>query len=177
MPPGRTFQKSLDATGIHAALRTGDGQWKGLHVELLLDEWLVPVCHPDLLQKLGPVSNHADLARYPLLRSTTEPWTDWPSGDAQTGWPDSGLGLDDSTAIVRLAATGVGLALARWSLVADEVSRGHLAVASRHIARFARKNYFVCPPKLRHLKKVVAFRDWIFGQAGNFPAPPGATIR
>ena len=31
----------------------GDGNWPGLHSEKLLDEWLVVVCHPALLAKLG----------------------------------------------------------------------------------------------------------------------------
>jgi LysR family transcriptional regulator, glycine cleavage system transcriptional activator len=165
------------ATGIHAAIRFGAGGWPGVHAEKLLDEWLVPVCRPELLEKLGPVESHADLSRYRLLHSTTEPWTIWLSGLVEERWPDSGLGFDDSATIVRLAAAGAGLALARWSLIAEEVRTGELAIASRRITPFGRRYYFVCSPKARGLKKLEAFRAWLLAQAALFAAPPSAAGR
>ena len=163
-------------TGIHAAIRFGAGSWPGVHAEKLLDEWLVPVCRPDLLAKLGPVETHADLSRYRLLHSTTEPWTIWLSGLPQERWPDTGLGFDDSATIVRLAAAGGGLALARWSLIAEEVRSRALAIASPHITPFASRYYFVCSPKARGLKKVEIFRVWLHEQAAQFPAPPSSPV-
>ncbi len=160
------------ATGIHAAIRFGAGGWQGVQAEKLLDEWLVPVCRPDLLEKHGPVQSHADLSRYRLLHSTTEPWTVWLSGLQDERWPDTGLGFDDSAAVVRLAAAGAGLALARWSLISEEVRSGALAIASTRITPFWRHYYFVCSPKVRGLKKVEAFRAWLFEQAALFAAPP-----
>jgi len=165
------------ATGIHAAVRFGAGDWPGIYTEKLLDEWLVPVCRPDLLEKLGPVETHADLPRYRLLHSTTEPWTIWLSGLPNARWPDTGLGFDDSAAIVRLAAAGAGLALARWSLISEEVRSGTLAIASRRITPFGRRYYFVCSPKARGLKKLEAFRTWLFEQAAQFAAPPALDER
>ncbi len=159
------------ATGFHAAIRFGSGDWPALHAEKLMDEWLVPVCRPDLLDKNGPVNDQGDLSRYRLLHCTTEPWTAWLTGDVGVGWPQTGLGADNSAAIVHLAASGAGLALARWSLIGDELKRGHLTVASRRVTPFPRRYYFVCLPKVRHLKKVAAFRDWAFAQAAEFPQP------
>lgn len=162
------------ATGIHAAVRFGAGGWPGIHAEQLLEEWLVPVCRPDLLEKLGPVEGHADLTRHRLLHSTTEPWTIWLSGVPQERWPEAGLGFDDSATIVRLAVGGAGLALARWSLIAEEVRSGNLAIASSRITPFGRRYYFVCSPKARGLKKVETFRAWLHEQAAQFPAPPSS---
>ena len=164
------------ATGIHAAVRFGAGGWPGVHAEKLLDEWLVPVCRPDLLEKHGPVESHEDLSRYRLLHSTTEPWTIWLSGLPDERWPETGLGFDDSATIVRLAVAGGGLALARWSLISEEVRSGALAIASRRITPFGRRYYFVCSPKARALKKLEAFRAWVFEQASQF-APPPATAK
>jgi len=165
------------ATGIHAAVRFGSGDWPGVHTEKLLDEWLVPVCRPDLLEKLGPVESHGDLSRYRLLHSASEPWTIWLSGMPQERWPESGLGFDDSAAIVRLAAAGGGLALARWSLIAEELRGGALAIASPRITPFGNRYYFVCSPQARGLKKVETFRDWLHEQAAQFAAPPSAATR
>jgi LysR family transcriptional regulator, glycine cleavage system transcriptional activator len=163
----------FNKTGVHAAIRLGKGNWPALHVEKLLDEWIVPVCRPDLLQKWGPINSADDLTRYRLLHSTTEPWIAWRSGCFSPGsWPETGLGVDDSAAIVQLAVSGAGLALARWSLIGDEVRRGQLAVASRTVTRYELSYYFVCLPRVRGLRKVVAFRDWIFAQAAGFPVPP-----
>jgi LysR family transcriptional regulator, glycine cleavage system transcriptional activator len=162
----------FNTTGITASVRFGDGNWPALHAEKVLDEWLVPVCRPDLLKKFGPVNGHEDLTRYHLLHSTTEPWSNWLSGLPANCWPETGMGFDDSAAVVRLAASGKGLALARWSLIADELGRGELALASKRITSFARRYYFVCSPKMRGLKKVAAFRDWLINQAASFPVPP-----
>ena len=158
-------------SGVHAAVRFGGGQWKGLHSEKLLDEWLVPVCTPALLARLGPVDNMDDLRRYRLLHSSTEPWSVWLTGLPADSWPHSGIGFDDSTAIVRSAEAGAGLALARWSLVAREVHAGTLSIASPHRTPYGRNYYFVCPPRALTLKKVAAFREWLHVQAATQPPP------
>jgi len=63
--------------GIDAGIRFGAGTWPRLHAQKLLDEWLVPVCTPMLLQQHGPITEARDLKRYKLLHSPYEPWTAW----------------------------------------------------------------------------------------------------
>ena len=163
-------------TGFHAGIRFGAGTWPHLHVEKLLDEWLVPVCRPALLKKHGPVMNADDLKRYRLMHSTSEPWSTWLFNDAALErWPSSGIAFDDSVAIIRATEAGQGLALARWSLVADDVLDGRLAVASPRTLKFFRSYYFVCPPAHAKLDKVEAFRRWVQDEARHFAAPPGVT--
>lgn len=158
---------------MHAAIRLGGGSWPGLYSEKIMDEWLVPVCQPALLAKLGPVSDHTDLKRYRLLHSFTEPWSNWLL-DSPDGGLASRIGTDDSAAIVHAAETGGGLALARWSLVADEIRRGRLAVASKKVIPHVRAYYFVCPPKHRSLPKVAAFHSWLRAEAAGHLPPDGA---
>jgi LysR family glycine cleavage system transcriptional activator len=166
-----SLMADFSTSGIHAAVRVGTGNWPGLHSELLLNEWLVPVCRPDLLRKFGPVDSPEDLKRYPLIHSTTEPWNSWLSGLPANYWPDSGLGLDDSAALVRVATEGAGLALARWSLIGEELRSGQLVVASKKITPWARRYYFVCLPAMTQVKKICALRDWLMEQAASFPTP------
>ena len=157
---------------VHAAIRLGGGAWPGLHCEKIMDEWLVPVCHPALLAKHGPVNDHAGLKRYRLLHSFTEPWSNWLLDLPDGGLP-SRFGTDDSAAIVHAAETGGGLALARWSLVADEIRRGRLAVASNKVIPYVRAYYFVCPPKHLSLPKVAAFYGWLRAEAAGHRPPSG----
>jgi len=159
-------------TGIHAGIRFGTGEWPGLHIEKLIDEWLVPVCKPSLLKKHGMVTGAEDLKRYRLMHSTSEPWSTWLFNDNDVErWPASGAAFDDSVAVIRATAAGQGLALARWSLVAEEVHEGRLAIASPRALKFFRSYYFICPPALLRLDKVDAFRRWIVELARQFPAP------
>jgi LysR family glycine cleavage system transcriptional activator len=159
---------------VQIAIRFGTGQWPGLHAEKLLDEWLVPVCSPKLLAKHGPVATMADLKKYRLLHSTSEPWKAWsekPTLDIE--WAPSGASFDDSVALIRAAEAGQGLVLSRWSLVEREIESGRLAVASKKIVPTDRAYYFVCPPACLKLEKVQSFRAWMIKQAKEAPRPKG----
>jgi LysR family glycine cleavage system transcriptional activator len=160
-------------TGFHAGVRFGDGRWPHLHAEQLFSEWLVPVCTPALLGRHGLVTDAADLSRYTLLHGTGEPWTAWlldKGGGAV--WPTGGVAFDDSAIIVRAAEAGHGLALSRWTLVAEEVRRGRLALASRRYVPSDRGYYFVCPPAHLTLDKVTMFASWLRAEAAGFGPPP-----
>jgi LysR family transcriptional regulator, glycine cleavage system transcriptional activator len=156
---------------IHAAIRLGAGPWAGVYSEKFMDEWLVPVCRPALLANLGPVNGHSDLKRYRLLHSSSEPWSLWLL-DAPHNDVTSRISIDDSTAIVRAAEAGGGLALARWSLVADEIRSGRLALAGRQAAQYPLAYHFVCPAKHKEMPKVAAFHGWLRSEAAKH-RPPG----
>jgi LysR family transcriptional regulator, glycine cleavage system transcriptional activator len=159
-------------TGMDAGIRFGGGSWPRLHSEKLIDEWLVPVCTPALLKRHGAIGEARDLARYKLLHSTSEPWTAWLlEGGPDEVWPSSGAAFDDVVTIVRAAETGQGLALSRWSLVADVVALGRLAVAGRAV-RSKHAYHFVCPPAHLALEKVARLREWLTGEGARFCAPP-----
>jgi LysR family transcriptional regulator, glycine cleavage system transcriptional activator len=157
---------------VQIAIRFGVGRWPGLHAQKILDDWLVPVGLKRLVERNGPVATQEDLARYPLLHSQTETWDEWVDGTARVAWNGSGPGFDDSTIVVRAALAGQGLALSRWSLVANEVADGSLVIASRKIVKTAGAYYFVCPESYLVLDKVRLFRDWLLEQGRHSPAPP-----
>lgn len=160
------------------AIRHGPGpHWPGVQAEKLLDEWLVPVCTPALLREHGPVDDARNLKRYALLHSSSEPWSLWQTHastdgvDAADAPAPAPAQFDDSTVVVRSAARGHGLALARWSLVADEVRSGVLVLACRKPMVSNRLYWFVYPRRVRALPSVAAFKAWIFAEAARFPAP------
>jgi LysR family glycine cleavage system transcriptional activator len=156
---------------VDAAIRLGAGTWAGLFSEKLMEEWMVPVCHPSLLKKLGPVNEPMDLKRYRLLHSAAEPWSIWMLGVPHDE-PPPRLSVEDSAAVVRAAEAGGGLALARWSLVAADVRGGKLAVASRRVIPHNVTYYFVCPPKHQTLPKVAAFHAWLKAEAAEDSGGP-----
>jgi LysR family glycine cleavage system transcriptional activator len=156
---------------VDAAIRSGTGNWPGLYAEKLIEEWLVPVCHPSLLKKLGPVNEPMDLKRYRLLHSAAEPWSIWLLGVPHDDLSPR-LSVEDSAAIVRAAEAGAGLALARWSLAVADVRSGRLAVASKRIIPHAVTYWFVCPPKHRTVPKVAAFHAWLRGEAAQDAGGP-----
>jgi LysR family glycine cleavage system transcriptional activator len=159
-------------SGMDAGIRFGAGGGTGLHSQKLLDEWLVPVCTPALLKRHGPVAEAGDLKRHRLLHSPYEPWTAWLlEGNPNDVWPSSGAAFNDAVTIVRASQTGQGLALALWTLVADEVAMGRLAVAGRAV-RSIRDYHFVCPPAHLAYEKVAAFREWLAAECARFPSPP-----
>jgi LysR family glycine cleavage system transcriptional activator len=125
-----------------------------------------------MLARHGPVAEADDLARYKLIHSPYEPWTAWLLQGTEDMWPSSGVTFDDGVAIVRAALAGQGLVLALWSLVADEVTMGRLAVAGRAV-RSIRDYYFICPPSHLAFEKVAAFRKWLIAECARFPLPPG----
>ena len=167
----------LRQSRLQAAIRMGRGHWPGLHAEKLLDEWLVLVCAPALLARLGPVRTTADLRPYRLVHSTSEPWSSWLlEHDDQRDLARTAL-YDDSVTVIRAAEAGHGLALARWSLVESELRLGRLALASERVVQSELAYYFACLPEYLNVEKVRVLRLWLIEQARTFAPPPGARPR
>jgi LysR family glycine cleavage system transcriptional activator len=158
---------------FHAAIRMSAGPVEGLHSELLLQEWFVLVCSPELYRRLGPVRNGADLKRYPLLRSSDEPWSLWRHPDAEREWKEQGTAFDDSVAVLLAAEQGQGLALTRWCLAAHDIRIGRLAQASPLAVRCPRDYYFVCPEGYLALPKLQRLLAWLREEAAAFTAAGG----
>jgi LysR family glycine cleavage system transcriptional activator len=162
---------------VQAAVRFGVGDWPQLHVEKVLDEWLVPVCSKTLLSKHGSIRTRDDLKRIPLLHSLSEPWNEWPDiTKASESWGSGGAAFDDSVTVVRAAEAGQGFALVRWSLAYEAIRDGRLVLASPRVVKAPRSYYFVCPPSYVSMEKVAAFRDWLFEQAAAAPLPNFTSI-
>jgi len=96
-------------------IRAGEGGLPGTRV--LLDDRVLPVAAPNLIERLKPLRTPADLAGAPLLRTPLEPWTPWLRA-AGLDWPepDAGPRLVDLGLTLEAAVSGQGVALAgpRW---------------------------------------------------------------
>lgn len=156
---------------MHVAIRMGLGRWSGLHVEKLLDEWVIPISSPALLAKHGPVPRGEDLQKFPLLGSTDEPWQAWMEKGEEANWLARAPIIDDSAGVIAAAEEGIGFALARWSLVQRSLEQGRVVLAGDALLPFRFSYFFVCPEPYLVMPKVKRFRDWIFDMAKTFPKP------
>ena len=166
----------LRQSRLQAAIRMGRGQWGGVHAEKLLDEWLVLVCSPALLQRHGPVRTAADLRPWRLVHSTSEPWSSWLLDHGEQRDLARTALFDDSVTVIRAAEAGQGLALARWSLVEPELRLGRLALASERVVQSELSYWFVCLPEYLEVEKVRLLRLWLTGQARAFARPPAPPV-
>lgn len=156
---------------FHAALRMSTGPSAGLYSEMLMDEWFVPVCTRELLAKYGPLRDAADLQRFPLLHSSDEEWALWVHPGSAGGWQERGTAFDDSLTVLAGAEQGIGLALTRWSLAAQDLASGRIVRASERIVPCPRSYYFVCPEMYVTMPKVQQFLGWLREVASAFPQP------
>jgi LysR family transcriptional regulator, glycine cleavage system transcriptional activator len=158
---------------VHVAIRVGRGNWPRLHVEKLFDEYLVPLCSPQLLARHGTLTGPGTTADYPLLHSSSEPWDLWTDGCNYDNdrWPERGAAFDDSMAILLAAAHGQGLVLSRWSLAQSLLASGQLVRASSASIPYGFACYFVCPPAFLQMQKVEAFRQWLLRETAGMPLP------
>ena len=168
-----TQMVDLGDSDFHAAIRFGVGKWPGVKARLLLEDWLVPVCNAESLQRLGPITSFADLGRHTLLHTNTEPWNDWvkPLFGRRHEVPVRSE-LDDSASAVIAAERGYGVAMARWSLVAGDVQASRLVCAADWAVHHHRAYYFVTTAAKAQSPAVQLLADWLLAAAAAFAPPP-----
>jgi len=151
----------FDDSDFHAAVRFGPGKWKGLKSTKLLDDWILPVCSPRLLKKIGPIRSAEELQQHNLLFVESEVWDAWFKALGESSrnrrWPL----LNDSLSILMAAEQGQGIALSRWSLVARDLDHGRLVRPIPKVVKTDWSYYFVSPKRYFDIPKLVIFREWL----------------
>lgn len=156
------FRRADDDVGI----RFGGGNWPDVIVELLFDEFYTPVCSPRLNGGRLPATPR-DLASYTLLRSSDEPWKPWFEA-AGLDWsePARGPAFSDASHMLQAAADGQGIALARISLLGNDIRNRVLVRPFTIVARAPFSAYLVYPPRLADSPKLKLFRKWLRDEIG-----------
>jgi len=166
----------LRAARIDLAIRFGRGTYPGYAVTKLMPDRVFPVCSPRLLAERGPVDTVEALLGLPLLHdSATEgdgSGSDWRSWLNHVGWHDApcdeGQRFSDAGLLIDAAVLGLGVALARASLVFDHVANETLICPLSRAAPTAFAYYVLCPPEADAFQKIVCFRDWLRAEAAAF---------
>jgi LysR family glycine cleavage system transcriptional activator len=172
----------IDLTTSEAdlAVRFGTGRYAGHHVDFLMDDYVLPVAQPALLAahkaQPGTLDPHA-VARLPLIYDSTvdrdASGTDWRSWFEHAGVTNpprpTGLRFSQADLMLQAAAQGQGIALARYSLVHDDLVTSRLVPLIDAPMMRARYDYYiVCLPEKAQRPAARAFREWLMAEARAF---------
>jgi LysR family glycine cleavage system transcriptional activator len=150
--------------GVDIGVRFGRGNYPGLEVEKMLDDYFYPVASPRFNGGKLPRTPQ-QLMKSVLLRCEGEPWMPW-FREAGCNFPEptGGLVFQDSSMLVRAAAEGHGIALARHTIAVTELRSGELVRLSDVTLKCPESYYLVCPPSALQKPQVRAFREWLFAE-------------
>lgn len=152
--------------GVDVGIRYGKGDWPSVEQRLLFMETLAPVCSPAFLAR-HRIDVAADLLAAPLIHHPHRPWSLWfPRFDLPTP-PPSGMVFDDSLMLLDAAAWGLGVALARDTVVAPDLASGRLVRPLDDVAPSECGFWVVWRRETRKSRRIEALADWLALQAAQ----------
>ncbi len=149
---------------LDLAIRFGEGSYPGVVSKHVLDDYVLPICHPSLIDPDKPIK--AQLEKLPVLRDDVnyiEPH--WRTFQDQTGikcqHDDSRLQFSDATMLVESVLASRGLALLRYSLAYDLIEQGSL-ICPIPVYMKSQFSYYLVAPELNFERyKVQKFERWL----------------
>lgn len=163
----------LNAEGIDLAIRFGAGRYRGLRSLLLMEDYVLPVCSPALLDGRRALGSPEAMLELPLLHDVGAEGdvslSDWRAWLDQIGRPDlpseQGERFNHVGLAIEAAVHGLGIAMARISLVADLLVSGVL-LSPLPILTPTTYSYYIVTPQEREMSAAAAlFVDWLQQQA------------
>ncbi|HET9451617.1 MAG TPA: LysR substrate-binding domain-containing protein [Aggregicoccus sp.] len=159
----------LERGGVDLAIRMGPGPWRGVDAEPLLDEVLYPVMSPEAWRAAGRPERPAALSRLRLLhdRDPNASWELWRREHGPAALDiRRGPRLASSDLVLRAAAQGQGVALARHRLAADDLASGVLVRPFGERSVALGPSYWVLfPPHGRTRPATAAVYAWLRREA------------
>ena len=159
----------LDESEADLAIRMGKGPWRDLTCRPLMDERLYPVMSPSFWRRAGRPERPAQLARLRLLhdRDPNASWELWRKAHGPAALDvRAGPRFASSDLVLRAAAQGQGVALARHRLAADDVAAGVLVRPMGELSVVIESAYWLVLPSNRSLRPAAqAVVDWLERQA------------
>jgi LysR family transcriptional regulator, glycine cleavage system transcriptional activator len=146
---------------VDIAIRFGRGPWPLLGCEEFLDDEYFPVASPRMNRGKLPKAPK-DLLGVRLIREDRDYWQRWfEAAGVALDAPLEGPSFNDATYSLQAAARGEGVALARRSIVGEDLERGTLKRLFRIAVPSHESYWFVSPRHLVDAPRVKAFRDWV----------------
>lgn len=144
---------------VDLAIRFGGGRWPDLEAHKFMDEEFFPVVSPRFNR--GRLPKHpAELGKFPLLRSSDEPWTPWFRAAGVHFKEPHSMVFTDSNLLLQAALDGRGIALARSSIAEADLRAGKLMRLFK-LAVPAHGASYVVWPKGKLSANAMLFRDWL----------------
>jgi LysR family glycine cleavage system transcriptional activator len=152
--------------GVDVAVRYGAGLWAGVERRRLFGETLFPVCSP-AFAAAHAIRTPQDLLTVPLIHHAHRPWSLWFNAVGVRPPPVSGLMLDDSLMVLDAAAQGLGVALARSSLIDPDLHSGRLLRAAPGEVGSELGFFVVWRADSRKIKRIAALTDWLVAETAE----------
>lgn len=152
--------------GVDVAIRAGTDPWPaGTEVAPLFDELVGPVLAPSLARTTP------DFAGVQRLHSRTRlsAWSDWCARAGRPADHEPGTEYEHLYFMLEAASAGLGVCVAPWPFVADDIKAGRLAAPRGFVA--SGKTYVALRRARRHRKSSL-FCDWLRDEAESFAAAP-----
>jgi LysR family glycine cleavage system transcriptional activator len=168
----------LRAEGIDIAIRFGRAPYPGYAVTRLMGDRVLPVCAPALLRKRAPIDGIDSLLMLPLLHDSATDAdgsdSNWRAWLDHHGRPDavcqSGQRFSEAGMLIDAALLGLGVALARASLVADQLASGALVCPLKLAAPTSFTYYLLGLPEAAERPMTTLFRDLLIAEAATTEA-------
>jgi LysR family glycine cleavage system transcriptional activator len=168
----------LRAEGIDLAIRFCRTPHSGYAATRLMGDRVLPVCAPDLLRQYGPVDSIDALLALPLLHDSATDGdgsdSDWRAWLDHHGRPDAnchaGQHFSEASMLINAAVLGLGVALARASLVAGQIASGTLVCPLELVAPTAHTYYLLGLPEADERPKISMFRNLLVEEAASTEA-------
>lgn len=166
-------------TDVDLAIRYGSGRYESLMAEKLLEETVLPVCSP-VLMETAPIRAPADLIHHTLLHDSSPDlddscpdWSMWLKAQGVTGIdPTRGPRFNQSSLVIEAAVSGRGVALAKRTIAEADLAAGKLiAPLSGAEAPTAFAYYLVWPRSREFGHAQTTFIEWVRAEASKTEPP------
>lgn len=154
---------------IDIGIRCGNPPWPGLQTLPLLEDRLIPVCHPDLIPQSQLPLSPQELAQFTLLHDDDPnlQWERWfnqhGSGSLQFS---NGPRYPSSDVLINAAIYKQGIALVSENLIQPELDSGRLIKANDKSVDLGFYYWLVMPERSLKSKKVQVFCEWLYQELG-----------
>lgn len=165
---------SLRDDDFDLAIDLNDGSYPGLMTTSLLEEELFPVCSPALQAGKPPLDTPSQLVHYPLLHDITA----WRGSYEYAEWEfylnaigASGIDVrrghtfNRNHLTIEAAIMGMGVAIARKTLITNELEEGSLIIPFGHPIAARKKYVLVYREGALQTPARRAVHDWLVEQA------------
>ncbi|MCP5419046.1 MAG: transcriptional regulator GcvA [Gammaproteobacteria bacterium] len=155
---------------VDLAIRQGQGGWPGLRCHWLMDEDLIAVCSPTLLQGPKALRQPADL-RSDLLLHVIARMGDWKSWLDAAGVshidPLGGSRFQTWSLAMEAAIAGMGVVIVDRRLATRYLDSGRLVVPFPNSLAGQKAYYLVYPEGREQNSKIGEFREWLLNEVRN----------
>lgn len=163
---------NFDREVVDFDIRYGPTAWEGLHCEIILYDYVLPLCSPTYRDKIreayGPDDRNV-LQNARLIDSVRAiiQWNNWLAGHriirSSTA---SALRFDRSSMALQQAINNIGVVLESTTLAEKELLDGSLVPLAPSLGAVRFPAYWIVSPSRHQSRKLVhVFRDWILTEA------------